>query len=145
MNRDTFQAKKRRSTPSRWSLGAILGMLSLLLYAGTLLAQGLQPLQPGQLSLLHWLAFLGMFFLIWTLLYWLLYPYFLRHFNPDFSKVLFWSILLFYFLTWLHLSLYLIFDLGFFFPWVRWTAAILTGLWLIWFTVVLLRSRNEAA
>lgn len=145
MIENPHQAMRKRSTPSLRSLGAVLGVPGLLLYAGTALAQGLQPLQPGQLSLLHWLAFLGVFLLIWTLLYWLLYPYFLRHFNPDFSKVLFWSILLFYFLTWLHLSLYLVFDFGFFFPWVRWTAAIITGLWLIWFTVVLLRSRNEAA
>lgn len=138
---------RRRSGFSR-SVGARLlatGVgCSISLLAGAAGATPLEPLRPSQLTLVHWLLLVGVFLLIWVLFYWVLYPFFLRYFNPSFSKVLFWSLLLFYSLTWLHLSLYLVFDYAFFHSWVRWTAAVLTGLWLIWFLVVLLRSRRGA-
>ena len=90
-------------------------------------------------TVLDWILLLGVFLVIWLLLYKGLYPLFLRHYRPDYCKFLFWSLFLLYALAWLHLSLYVLFDIGFYYEWARWTAVFLSVLWLIWFSVVFLR------
>lgn len=119
---------------------AVLAILAAL--ARPALAQDVAGWNLPQLTLAHWLLFVGVFVAFWVLFYFMLYPYFLRFFSPEYSKVLFWSLLLFYAMTWLHLSSYLIFDIGFYFPWARWVAAFLTGLWLMWFVAVMVRGRR---
>ncbi len=92
--------------------------------------------QEIESMLRDWLLLLAVFALIWLVLYKGLYPIFLRYFRPDFCKFLFWSLFFLYGFAWLHLSLYILFEYGYWYPWMRWVAVFLTALWLIWFAVV---------
>lgn len=125
------------------ALARPLATLALLVaLPGTARAQGVAGWAMPQLTVAHWLLFVGVFVGFWLIFYFILYPYLLRFFSPEYSKVLFWSLFLFYAMTWLHLSSYLIFDIGFYFPAARWIAVTLTVLWLLWFVAVMVRGRR---
>lgn len=96
---------------------------------------------PENSALLHWILFLGVLGAIWLLFYKVFYPYFLRYFQPAFSEQLFWSLFGLYALAWMHLSLYLVFDFGFQYSWIKWAAAVIGSLWLPWLLVLMMRRR----
>lgn len=121
---------------------SLLGVTALLVLAtSSAWAQETTQLEPARSPFLNWLLLLVVFVVIWLIFYMVLYPQLLRYYPPDFSKSLFWSLFLLYGLAWLHLSLYALFDYGFFFPWLRWVAVFLIALWLIWFAVVTMMRR----
>ncbi len=99
-------------------------------------AQAESDLAPARSPFLDWVLFLAVFVAIWFIFYMGVYPLLLRYYRPDHCKFLFWSLVLLYSVAWLHASLYIIFDYGFFYPWLKWTAVFLIVLWMIWFAVV---------
>ncbi len=90
-----------------------------------------EALTPQRSPLLNWLLLFFGFAVIWFIPYKVLYPIFLKYYRPDYCKVLFWSIFSLYGLAWFHLSLYWLFETGFFYFWIRWAAVFLAVLWLI--------------
>lgn len=77
--------------------------------------------------------------MIWVVLYKIVYPFFLRHYRDEFCKTIFWNLFLLYTLTWIFVSFYTVFDIGFYWAWLPWTAAFLAAWWLISGAVLLLR------
>jgi len=123
-----------------WQALLLLGLS--LAFAGLAFAQaGADPLESRPVTLLTWLLFIGVFVLLWVLFYYLLYPYLVRYYHPGVSKVIFWLLFIFYSLTWLHLSLYLIFEVASYYPWTQWVAVFISGIWILWFVIVVVRSR----
>ena len=120
------------------AIGAALA--SLLPFAA--FAQTSESMEPRSIPLLHWLLFAGLFILTWCIFYFLLYPYFLRHLRSDVSKRLFWILFLLYALTWIHLSLYLMFDYGFYFLAIRWVGLAISVVGSLWLMLTLLSVRE---
>lgn len=126
---------------TRFRERAPLIALAFALLAGRARAQDLASGGAGS-PFVNGVLLLAVFAVLWLIFYKGLYPLFLRFYRPDFSKFLFWSLFLLYGLAWLHLSLYVLFDIGFYYAWARWVAVFLTFLWLIWFMVVFSRRRT---
>ncbi len=77
--------------------------------------------------------------MIWVVLYKAVYPFFLRYYRDEFCKTIFWNLFLLYTLTWLFVSFYVVFDVGFYWSWLPWVAVFLCVWWLISGAVLLLR------
>lgn len=78
---------------------------------------------------------------IWIVLYKAVYPFFLRYYRADYCKTVFWNLFLLYSFTWVFLSAYLLLEVGFYWAWMPWFAALLGVLWLISGLVLLLQRR----
>ncbi len=83
------------------------------------------------------LIFTAGLLLIWLLFYYLIYPALLRFYSHHYSKKLFWSLLLLYSISWICLSIYLLFEVGFYIEWLKFVFAFIGALWLIWFMVIM--------
>ncbi len=121
-----------------WARYGLPALIAAVLATPALAQDGLVVRQSPFLS---WTLLLAVFALIWLIFYKGLYPIFLRYFHPTFCKFLFWSLFFLYGLAWLHLSLYILFEYGYWYPWMRWVAVFLTALWLIWFAVAAMTKR----
>jgi|GEM_PF-1310876 len=81
--------------------------------------------------------------IIWFVFYKLVYPFLLRYYSPFYCKTLFWSMFLLYSMAWISVSVYRIFEIGFFYGWAKWIFAFMGAIWLIWFLVVMLRKDSS--
>ena len=109
-------------------------------FALPLAAQTSEPATPqsGNL-LLRSAAIFIVVVMIWTVLYKAVYPFFLRYYQDEFCKTIFWNLFLLFALTWIFVSLYVVLDVGFYWAWLPWLAIFLAVWWLISGTVLLLR------
>lgn len=101
-----------------------------------------QAVEQPTSAFFGWAVFLGIFALVWFMLYAGAYRVFLRHYSPPHSKFLFWSLFWLYTLTWVHLSGYVWFEWGFQYESARWIAVSLAFLWLVWFFIASLRAES---
>lgn len=121
----------------RGLLPRILGAVWLFFpSAGAFAQEGPEPPKNPFVSWL-WVALgLGV---IWFLFYKGLYPYLRRYYRAEACQRFFWIQFLLFASTWLHLSTYVFFEYGFYWLWIRWVAAFLGVLFLIWFILAYLR------
>jgi hypothetical protein len=119
---------------------ALRTALGLALLAMPLAAQEAAPAyeQPPNL-LLRSLGTTLVVAVLWLVFYKGAYPFFLRYYKSDFCRTIFWILFSLYSLTWLLLASYLIFDIGFYFSWLRWVAVFLAVLWLVSGLMLMLR------
>lgn len=120
--------------------GRSLAAIALAFLAIPSMAQEPSPAyeQPPNL-VLRALGTTAVIAVLWLIFYKGAYPFFLRYYRPDFCRTIFWSLFSLYSLTWLLLASYLIFDIGFYFSWMKWTAVFLAALWLISGLILMLR------
>ena len=134
MNGDT--SRRRSLDPTRRLRRPLVA--GLLAPASALFAQG-EPLGAPQSAFLSWTYFILGLVAIWLFFYMMVYPALLRHFSPFASKAFFWPLVLLYWLFWIHLSFYWFFPYGWLWLWMRWGAAFLALIFLLWFIVALSR------
>ena len=79
----------------------------------------------------------GGLLLVWILFYYLIYPALLRFYSPGYSKKIFWSLILLYSISWICLSAYVLFEVGFYLEWLKYIFAFIGGIWLIWFITIM--------
>lgn len=124
---------------TRSRLTAVFTMILTWVWTRPAVAQAVE--QPTS-AFLQWAVFLGLFAVVWFILYAGAYRVFLRYYSPAHCKFLFWSLFSLYALTWLHLSGYVWFDWGFRYLWARWAALTLAFLWLVWFFIASMRAES---
>jgi hypothetical protein len=114
--------------------------LSTILALPILARTDLPPLeQQSDNTLLRGTAIFLAVVMIWVVLYKAVYPFFLRYYQDEFCKTIFWNLFFLYTLTWIFVSFYVVLDVGFYWTWLPWVAVFLAVWWLISGTVLLLR------
>ncbi len=83
--------------------------------------------------------FLGGLILIWFLFYYLVYPFLVRYYSAGYCKSVFWSLVLLYSVSWIAVTVYVLFEVGFYIEWLKYVFAFIGGIWLIWFMVMMLK------
>ena len=97
---------------------------------------------PGDTSgvLIRWLLFVLGGITIFFIFYKPVYGILVKYYHPSYCKQLVLAMMMLYFLSWISIALFVLFDYGFMFFWIKWVFVFLAGLWVIWFIVVMLRS-----
>jgi hypothetical protein len=129
------RVRMARPGNSRWLAAACLAAVAALPVSAQ---QEPVHAQPAS-TFLRWVWIACVFAAIWVFLYKLIYPLLVRHYRPDASKALFWTLFWLYSVTWMQLVLYFFFDYGFRYIWIGAIALLFSVLFLIAFLVVLLR------
>lgn len=89
--------------------------------------------------------FLAGVVVIWFIFYKLVYPFLRKYYSSAYSQTLFWSMFLLYFMAWITISAYVIFEVGFYYHWLKWVFVFFGAIWFIWLLVVLLKKDDRAA
>ena len=88
--------------------------------------------------------FVGVLILIWFIFYKIVYPFYLRYYNPTYCKQLFRSLVMLYGLCWITTSFYVLYETGFRHTWLRWVFVFLGVLWFISFLFMMLKKQPDS-
>ncbi len=106
------------------------------------LAQSAEGIGKTGNPFIQWTLFFSIFFFFWFFFYKVIYPWLLNYYHPKHCQKLFWLMFGLYSITWLAISFYIVFDVGWLwwsYLWAKWVFLAIGVFWFICLLWILLR------